>query len=60
VTICKKRIPIHFASFATIELIDSGLDITAETFELSLVSLAESFFDLILVHTTLMKNSSAL
>ena len=49
-TICEKRIPIHFASFATVELIDSDLNITAEAFELCLFSFAESFFDLILVH----------
>ena len=50
VTICEKRIPIHFASFATIKLIDSDLNITAETFELFLFSFAEAFFDLILIH----------
>ncbi|OYW75983.1 MAG: hypothetical protein B7Z37_11005 [Verrucomicrobia bacterium 12-59-8] len=41
-TICEKRIPIHFASFATVELIDSDLNITAETFEPFLFSFAES------------------
>ena len=50
VTIREKRIPIHFASFATVELIDSDLNITAEAFELCLFIFAESFFDLILVH----------
>ena len=50
VTLCEEHIPLHFTSFATVELIDSDLNITPEILEFFLFSLAESFFDLILVH----------
>ena len=48
--LCHLCIPIDLAAFASVELVNADLNVTAETFELHLISFTETFFDLILIH----------
>ncbi len=50
VALGEKLIPVHLAAFASVELVNADLNVTAETFELHLISFTETFFDLILIH----------